>query len=156
MDWATQSDDLAALLAQETASAATTNSSAPSAETLIVHTLEQRSLVRRSYTYIGSNVLLSLGPTTANNNNNTNNGYTSPVNGDARTLPAQYQRAAEAALSSTDDDALALLPPHTMQLASTVFAKCLCSKRTRALYFVVFLVLANLLIVEYSHSNLSI
>ncbi|KAJ1342991.1 hypothetical protein BSLG_002498 [Batrachochytrium salamandrivorans] len=74
MDWATQSDDPAALLAQETASAATTNSSAPSAETLIVHTLEQRSLVH------------------------------------ARTLPAQYQRAAEAALSSTDDDALALLP----------------------------------------------
>ncbi|KAH9245253.1 hypothetical protein BASA81_017280 [Batrachochytrium salamandrivorans] len=135
MDWATQSDDLAALLAQETASAATTNSSAPSAETLIVHTLEQRSLVRRSYTYIGSNVLLSLGPTTANNNNNTNNGYTSPVNGDARTLPAQYQRAAEAALSSTDDDALALLPPHTMQLASTVFCQMLMLQENQSVIF---------------------
>ncbi|EGF82537.1 hypothetical protein BATDEDRAFT_34502 [Batrachochytrium dendrobatidis JAM81] len=125
MDWATQSDDLAALLAQETTSAVANNSSPPAAETLIVHTLEQRCLLQRPYTYVGANVLLSVGAAAGSNN----------AVGGVGSLSAQYDRAAETAISTTDDDTLSPLPPHTMQLASTVFYQMLVHQENQSVVF---------------------
>ncbi|KAI8928593.1 chitin synthase-domain-containing protein [Entophlyctis helioformis] len=112
MDWATQSDDLAGMLAQEAA----VSGPGPTSADSIVHTFEQRLRVGRPYAYIGPNVLLSLGavPPAA----------TPAAETQARALSGQYSQAAEAAVASTDDGP-SLLAPHAMQLASTVFFQML-------------------------------
>lgn len=105
MDWVSQSDDLAYFLTQQ--------KELPK----FAQTLQQRFAVGRSYTWIGQGTLLSLGA------------HSSTV--DAKTS-SLYKKYGEELYSLEDPCSV---PPHVLQLASTVFNDMLHSKQNQSVVF---------------------
>ena len=113
MDWATQVDDLAVMLSQDP--------SGPSSAESLVHILQQRFSIGRPFTWVGQDTLLSIGA---------NNTSLSQWEG----FSSQYGTAAETSITTTDENAT-FLPPHILQLASTMFYEMLYHQQDQTVVF---------------------